>query len=359
MTNANHTHSLTPFIPGALLAGLLILTFMVLREFFLTLIWALIIAYVTWPFYLWLRRQLNNKLSQSAAIMSLFIALVFLLAIYGLADLLKDELQLAYQSLAINFAQQHFQLPESLQKIPWLGNYLQESLDRMANDRAGIAKQIAGWAKQGLGELGAFIGSIGHYVLKMGVVLVTLFFCYRDGEEAVSQLRLGLIHSLGKYLAIYLHAAGVTTRAVVYGLVLAASGQGLMAGIGYAFAGVQAPVLFGIITALFALIPMGATLIWLPIAFLQIITGHFWPGVGLLLWGFLIISTVDNVIRPIVISGASRMPFLVVMFGVLGGLSAFGAVGLFLGPVILSILLAVWKAWLELQQTGRGEQDQA
>lgn len=74
-------------------------------------------------------------------------------------------------------------------------------------------------------------------------------------------------------------------------------------------------------------------------------------GTGLLLWGFFIVSTLDNVVRPLVISGASRVPFLVVMFGVLGGLTAFGVVGLFLGPMILAVLLAVWQAWLEQQES--------
>jgi Ca2+-transporting ATPase len=119
--------------------------------------------------------------------------------------------------------------------------------------------------------------------------------------------------------------------------------------LGYTIAGVKAPVLFGAITALLALIPMGATLVWFPIGIMLILTDQPWPGIGLLLWGFLVVSTVDNVIRPLVISGASRVPFLVVLFGVLGGLSAFGAVGLFLGPVILAVLLSVWQAWLKLQ----------
>jgi Ca2+-transporting ATPase len=135
--------------------------------------------------------------------------------------------------------------------------------------------------------------------------------------------------------------------------VLAATGQGLVAGIGYAVVGVKAPLLFGIITALLAMVPMGATLVWMPLAISLILTDQLWAGIGLMLWGILVISTVDNVIRPIVISGASRMPFLVILFGVLGGLSAFGVVGLFLGPVILSVLMAVWKAWLDQQAIAR------
>ena len=186
--------------------------------------------------------------------------------------------------------------------------------------------------------------------MKLGVVLVTVFFCFRDGKEIINQLQQGLVRFLGKYQHVYLQAAGNTTRAVVYGLVLAALGQGILAGLGYTFAGVKAPVLFGAITALLAMVPMGATLVWLPIGIMLILTDQVWSGIGLLLWGFLAVSTVDNVIRPLVISGASRVPFLVVLFGVLGGLNAFGAVGLFLGPVILAVLLSVWQAWLKQQQ---------
>jgi Ca2+-transporting ATPase len=186
--------------------------------------------------------------------------------------------------------------------------------------------------------------------LKLGVVLVTVFFCFRDGKEIFNQLQQGLVRFLGKYQQVYLQAAGITVRAVVYGLVLAALGQGMMAGFGYYVAGVKAPVLFGAITALLALVPMGATLVWLPIGVMLILNDQLWPGIGLLLWGFLVVSTVDNVIRPLVISGASQVPFPVVLFGVLGGLTAFGAVGLFLGPVILAVLLSVWQAWLKLQQ---------
>jgi P-type Ca2+ transporter type 2C len=353
MNDFRGTKSIGQFIPGILLAGLLVLGFMVLREFLLTLIWAFIIAYVTWPPYRWLRYRLNNNATLSAAIMATIISAIMLLAAYSLIDILKDELQTTYQSLAVNLNRPDYRLPDSIRQLPWLGNYLQEGLDKLADDRAGVATQIANWAKQWLGEFAKLLGGIGHNLMKLGVILVTVFFCFRDGQEAIQQLHQGLNYFLGKYLAVYLQAAGSTTRAVVYGLVLAAMGQGVMAGIGYAAAGINAPLLFGIITALLAMIPMGATLVWMPMAITLIITNQLWSGIGLLLWGFLVISTIDNVIRPIVISDSSRMPFLVVMFGVLGGLSAFGAVGLFLGPVILSVLMAVWKAWLEQQKLER------
>ncbi|MCX7098338.1 MAG: calcium-translocating P-type ATPase, PMCA-type [Methylococcales bacterium] len=336
-------------IPGIFLAGLLLLSFMVLKEFLLTLIWAFIIAYVIWPLYRRLKLRLNNRPTASALLMTSIIATVIFLMVVWLVAMLQEEVGIAYQTLVGNAAQPTFQLPDAIKGIPGVGHYLQDWLARINNDHAGVSSQFVDWAKQWLGQTATFLGGVGHNVMKLGVILVTVFFCFRDGEAAIAQARLGLFHFLGKYQNVYLQAAGDTTRAVVYGLVLAALGQGLLAGIGYAVAGVKAPVLFGLITALLALIPMGATLVWLPIGITLTLTGQLWPGVGLLLWGVLAVSTVDNVIRPIIISGASRVPFLVVMFGVLGGLSAFGAVGLFLGPVILSVLLSVWQVWVKQQ----------
>lgn len=337
-------------IPGILLAGLLWLSFLVLRDFLQTIAWSLIVAYVMWPAYHRLRNQLNNRNTLSAALMSGFISALILLALYSLADLLQDEIKIAYQSVVTNLQNPPYRLPEFIVKLPWVGQHLQERLDELISDQAGMAEQIAEWARLWLGEAAKFIGGIGQYVLKLCVMLVTLFFCFRDGDQAVAQMHQGLVRFLGKYQHVYLQAVGYTTRAVVYGLVLAALGQGILAGFGYAIAGVRAPIMFGAVTALLAMVPMGATLIWVPLGVGLIATDHAWQGFGLLAWGVLVVSTVDNVIRPVVISGASRVPFLVVMFGVLGGLSAFGPIGLFLGPVILAVLLSVWRAWIQLQE---------
>jgi len=337
-------------IPGILLAGLLILGFMVLREFLLSLIWAIIITYVTWPPYQWLRHQLKDQANLSAIVMTAIIAAVISLTLYWLVAMLQDETKAAYQNWVDNFIQGPYQLPEFIRKLPWLGNYLQALLNQLTHDKTELATQLADWAKQWLGGFAKFLGGIGLNVMKLGVILVTVFFCFRDGKEIIKQLQEGLVRFLGKYQHVYLQAAGKTTRAVVYGLVLAALGQGMVAGVGYTVAGVKAPVLFGAITALLALIPMGATLVWLPTGIALILMDKLWSGLGLLLWGFLVVSTVDNVIRPLVISGASRVPFLIVLLGVLGGLSTFGAIGLFLGPVVLAVLLSVWQAWLQLQQ---------
>lgn len=359
MTGLANKNPLRFIIPGLFLTGLLVLSYRVLQEFLPSLVWAFIIAYVMWPGYQRLKSHLHNNATLSAGLMTAAITAVISLAVVWLVAMLQDELKLAYQALVTQVAGQPLRMPAALSGIPGLGDYLQTWLDRINNDQAGVGRQFVDWAKQWLGLLAGFVGGLGHNVMKLGVVFVTVFFCFRDGEAALVQLRQGLIHYLGSYQEAYLQAAGDTTRAVVYGLVLAALGQGVLAGVGYLVAGVQAPVLFAVITALLALVPMGATLIWLPLGISLILSGELWSGMGLLLWGFFAISTVDNVIRPIVISGASRVPFLVVMFGVFGGLRAFGAVGLFLGPVILAVLLSVWQAWIKQQRPVAEEQPTA
>ncbi|WP_292433943.1 calcium-translocating P-type ATPase, PMCA-type [Methylobacter sp.] len=346
-------------IPGILLTGLLLLGFMVLRELLLTLTWALIIAYAVWPPYRYLRQRLKDNATLSAALMTAIIAAVILLIVYWLLAMLQEELKIAYQALISGFSPDTYRLPDFIKRIPWLGNTMQVWLDRLADDRAAVMGQFANWAQQWSGQFATFLGGVGNYIMKLGVILVTVFFCFRDGEEAIQQLHQGLVRFLGKYQHVYLQAAGHTTRAVVYGLVLAALGQGMLAGLGYFIAGVKAPVLFGAVTALLAMIPMGATLVWMPLGIMLIVTEQPFQGIGLLLWGFFAISTVDNIIRPLVISGAGRIPFLVVLFGVLGGLTAFGAIGLFLGPVILAVLLSVWQSWLKLQKHEEETSDSA
>ncbi len=343
--------ALKNFAPAILLLGLLWLGYQVLHGFLTVIAWTFIVAYIMWPAYEWLHRKLRNQAALSAAVMTGFIALIVTLALYWLVNLLQNEVRTVYQALTAYYTHVPKELPDNIKNIPWLGSYLQQYLDQIHNNESGEKAKLIAWARQWLGEFGRFLGGIGKYIMQLGFTLVALFFFFRDGQEALRQLRQGLNIIMGDAQMIYWQTAGDTTRAVVYGLVLAAIGQGIISGIGYAIASVDAPVLLGVVTALFALVPMGATLVWVPVSLGLLLVGDYWHGIGLFLWGVIAISTIDNVIRPLVISGAGRIPFLVVLFGVFGGLSAFGAVGLFTGPVILSVLLAVWKTWLSQKAT--------
>jgi len=151
---------------------------------------------------------------------------------------------------------------------------------------------------------------------------------------------------LGESARGYIQAVGVTVRAVVFGIVLTALAQGLLAGLGYWVAGVSAPVLWGVITALVSLIPFVGPVVWIGLSLGLLAHGETQAALGLFLWGALVVSWVDNLIRPLVISGPTKIPFLLVFLGVIGGLNAFGLIGLFLGPVLLAVSVAIWREWL-------------
>lgn len=132
---------------------------------------------------------------------------------------------------------------------------------------------------------------------------------------------------------------------MVYGILLTALGQGIVAGIGYAVAGLSSPVTFGVLTFLIALIPFGTPLAWGSAGALLLFHGEVGPAIGVWLWGALVVSQLDNVLRPLFISSISPIPFLLVLFGVLGGILAFGLIGLFAGPIVLAVAWAVWREW--------------
>lgn len=337
-------------ILALLLGTLLFLAYRVLHLFLVPVAWAVILVYVTWPFYQRLRQYLRGHPAGSALLMTVILGAAFALPVLWLVALLREELLIAYQTITAYLAQGPPMLPEFVAHIPWLGQELQRFIDQLTGgDPAMLRAQVVSWAEPWIGELAVILGDVGRNAIKFGFALLTAFFLYRDGEEVLHQTRRILQRFLGERANAYLAAIGTTTRAVLYGLVLTALAQGFLAGLGYWAVGLGAPVLLGAVTAVIALIPFGPPLVWGSIGLWLLLAGQTLAGIGLLIWGALVVSWVDNLVRPLVISSATRIPFLLVMFGVLGGIAAFGLVGLFLGPVIVAVLLAVWREWLEEQ----------
>lgn len=329
-----------------LLGGLLLAGFVVMQPFLAAIAWAAILSYVSWPLHLRVLTWLRGRRSWAALAMTLFLTLVLGLSLFWLGLMLRSEGMAAMRE-ADALLKEGVRLPQAILGIPWFGPWLQEQLIALSGDRAAWGEPLAELTKQWGGRAMRLVGDLGLNALRLGAALLTSFFLFRDGERLLLQLRAILHGLLGARAHDYLEAVGNTTRAVVYGLLLAAFAQGLLAGLGYWAAGVRAPVFWGAATALLALIPFGASAIWGSIGVWLLLKGEMSAGVGLLLWGALAVSWIDNLVRPLVISGVAKIPFLLVLFGVLGGLMAFGLIGLFLGPVILAVLLALWREWAE------------
>jgi len=356
MPAESHSPTATRRIILALLLGaLFVLGYLVLGWFIAPAIWAAILAYVTWPAYARLRRLMRGHAMASALVMTLLLTTAFVLPLLGFIALMQREFVVAYQAVSAYMADGPHRLPDFVLHLPWIGERLQDFLNQITTDPAALRAQLTDWVRQWQGELGILVGGVGRNAVKLGFALLTVFFVYRDGESLLDQVRRVLRRFLGRRVEGYIVAIGNTTTAVLYGLVLTALAQGFLAGIGYWFAGVRAPALFGAFTALVALMPFGTPFVWGSLGAWLLFSGNTLEGIGLLLWGTLVVSSVDNLIRPLVISSATQIPFLLVMFGVIGGLASFGLIGMFIGPVVVAVLLAVWREWLEFKTSDQAE----
>jgi predicted PurR-regulated permease PerM len=334
---------------AGLILGIVLLTFTVLQPFIVPLIWGGILAYVSWPMQVRLERWLRKRVGLAALLTTLIVTLAIVVPLVWLILMVRVEAVTAYAKVQAFLASKP-SLPTALRDLPWIGAWAQDMLQQLSADPNAMREQLVVTLEQSSIEVSKLIGGVGRNAAKLFFAVLSMFFLLRDGPRLLREARAILEGILGPRVHDYLDAIGATTQAVVYALILGAIAQGTVAGVGYLFAGVEAPVLMGAITVLIALIPFGAPLVWGSLALWKLVTGDVWHGVFLLVWGLFVVSWVDNLVRPMVISNATRMPFLLVVFGVLGGVLAFGLVGLFIGPVLLAVSLAIWREWLEEHQ---------
>ena len=331
---------------GLLLGLLGFLCILVLRPFLSPIVWAAILAYVTWPLYCRVRMPFGRFDTLAASLMTLLVVAIAIAPLFWLLVLIQHELLDAYGSFATYLSQGPHRLPTTVQEIPWFGAWLQDGLNRYTTDPAALGREIADGVQSWRGQLGALLGGVGRNLGKLLISLLTLFFFYRDGDLLVRQIQRVAKRVFDDRLDRSVHAAGVMTRAVVYGLLITALAQGVIAGFGYWVVGLEAPAVLGALTGLLSTAPLlGTAFVWAPLGAGLVLTGHTWKGILLLAWGTLLVHPVDNVLRPLFISSVTRVPFLLVMFGALGGLAAFGLVGVFVGPVLLGVASAVWREW--------------
>ena len=333
-------------IVAAFLVGIVLLCFMVLQPFIVPVIWAVILAYVTWPVHQRLVRLMAGRREVAALIMTIGLTAMIVLPIVWFVLMIQTEAMGVYREFS-RLLGKGFTLPQFIADLPFVGTAVQELLQRIAHDPTGLDGEIARLFEQFSGSVTQVLGGVGRNVVKLIIAMVSLFFMYRDGEAFAAQVSKLLQQFFGaERVGHYLVAVGDTVKAVVYGIVLAALAQATLAGVGYAVAGLNAPLLLGAVTFLIALIPFMVPFVWGGASLWLLLKGESAAALGLFIWGLTAVSWIDNIVRPLVISEATRIPFLLVMFGVLGGLAAFGFVGLFIGPVILAVLIAIWREWL-------------
>ena len=326
-------------------------TFWVLSPFFASLAWAGILAYVTWPLHQLVSRRLPGRENVVALLMTLGVAATLLLPLLWVMFTVVGDVATASAILKRLAADGLPPLPDGVRGWP-AADWLIAQYGRVQGDAEWARAQMTALGLLDATALKAFVGGVGRNAAKFGIAVFALFFLFRHGDEVLTQFRRVATRWLGESARGYIQAVGVTVRAVVFGIVLTAVAQGVLAGLGYWVAGITAPALWGVITALVSLIPFVGPVVWIGLSLGLLAQGDTQAALGLFLWGALVVSWIDNLIRPLVISGPTRIPFLLVFLGVLGGLNAFGLIGLFLGPVLLAVSVAIWREWLVHKRVG-------
>ncbi|QIO06993.1 AI-2E family transporter [Acinetobacter shaoyimingii] len=340
-----------PTLQRALLFGLffilLYLGYDIIKYFIVPVLWACIIAYMTWPIYKRVQRLCGlNRPNLSATVMTgmliLVVGLPFTFAIF----LLQHEGRNLFIDVQRQLSSGQLSVPDVIRQLPIVGKELTRIVNDINSDPSMFFSNVSVWI-QGHLNYGKFVLSeITRNLIKLGFALLSLFFFYRDGHTIVEQVSKAMEKVIGPRIQHYIDTISETTRAVVYGVGLTAVAQAALAGVSYYVAGVPNPMVLTMATFLMALIPFGPPVAYTAVSLWLFSQGQTVEAIGVMAWGVCIVSTADNVIRPLVISGATQIPFLLIMFGVLGGLASFGLVGLFIGPVILAVLLAIWREWL-------------
>jgi predicted PurR-regulated permease PerM len=302
-----------------------------------------VLTYTTWPLLLRVEGWMRGRRALAALTMTALIALVMVLP-FVLAGITLAENVSALENL-FRCVQDGLPVdaPEWAKRLPCVGPALERAWPGLAQDTGGISSTLKS-AGLGAGKwLLTHSLDFGKGILQLMLSVVVVYVFYRDGERLTARIAAGAHRIAGDVSQRLLSVAGSTVRSVVYGIIGTALVQAIVAAFGFWVAGVPSSFLLGLLTFLLALVPAGPPFVWVPAALWLFHEGHAGWGVFMAIWGVLVISGIDNFLRPYLISRGSNLPFVVVLLGAIGGVLAFGFIGLFLGPVLLAVGYALMR----------------
>ena len=322
---------------------------LVLRPFVGAILFAAVLCLSTWPAFVVLRDRWGGRSSLAA----LFLVLVMLVT-------LAAPVALAAQSLIVHSAamvealrgfldnRSMLELPTFIRDLPLVGSWLDQYWQLLLQSReelVALGRRLADPAKNMLVALG---GAIGEGLLQILIALFVAFFFYRDGERVRLLILEGMDRLAGPDRGIVLLMTAINAvKGVVYGLLGTALAQSIVALVGFLIAGVPGALLLGALTFILSLVPMGPVLAWGGAAAWLYAKDQTGWAIFMVIYGVAVISSVDNFIKPILMSRAGNLSLLLVVLGVFGGAIAFGFIGLFVGPALLAVGWSLTKAWLD------------
>lgn len=310
---------------------------------------ALIICFASWPLYQSMLEACGNRriLAASIAVGLILLCLIIPISI-AIAYAFQEVSNWIHWFHAGN--QHGIPAPQWLIALPGGGEWLAEKWNLYLNEPHAPAYVISLLSGKNIGGISKWVwslsSSVASLLLTLLFMLITLFFLYKDGHVIAAQVdRLGE-RILPARWRRFSRVVPATVSSTVIGMGVIAAGEGVVLGVAYWIAGVPSPVAFGVLTGFMALIPGGAPISFTLISVYLVGTGNVSAGIGLFVWGSVELFIVDKTLRPRLVGGPIKLPFLPTFFGLIGGVKTMGLVGLFVGPVLMALLVAMWREWL-------------
>ncbi|WP_035684302.1 AI-2E family transporter [Bradyrhizobium sp. Cp5.3] len=329
-----------------LLALLVLWAFLIIKPFVPILTWSAILAVAFYPVFSWLAKCLGGRPRIAAAILTLVtLGIVIgpatwlgLSAVEGIKDLAS---QIGAGDLRLRTA------PEQIKGWPLIGPWLYDFWNQAYTNIRAALREVAPYLKPLAGMMLSFAGDAGIGTLQFLLSVLVAGFLFPYGPQLVDAIRGFLIRIVPEQSEHFLELAGATIRAVSQGIIGVAIVQALLAGIGFKLAGIPSAGLLAIIVLLLSIVQIGATIVILPVVI------WIWMdkdvGTALLLTVFLVfVGLLDNILKPLVMGRGLTTPTLVILIGVIGGTLAHGIIGLFIGPIILSVAWELAAAWIRI-----------
>lgn len=323
----------------------------VLAPFISALFWAAVLAFASWPVMRMLTAKLGGNISLAASILTAGWVLLFAIPLvwlgFNIADYIREGTEVIRDLRITGMPPE----PAWLPKVPLVGEQLHEMWTTLDEEGPALFSAV----KPYMGMTGNWLlgrsATIAGGMLELTLSLFLVFFFYRDGQRLAIFVR-ALVHRLlGSRTDYYIDLVAGTVRRVVNGVIGTATAQAFVAFIGFWIAGVPGALLLTGLTFMLSLIPMGPPLVWIPAVTWLVFQENYSMAVFMAVWGFVVISSVDNILKPYLISRGGNLPLIVVLIGVFGGLIAFGFMGLFLGPTLLAVAYSLLSEWISISES--------
>ncbi len=320
--------------------------YLFLAPFFAPLLWAGVLALIFYPLTTWLVRVFRGSRTVAALVLVIGVLVIAILPSIYLGSLLVRQTAGAYARVQEMVRTGEMQrLVEDL-RASRPGQLWERATNLLGErppiDPADVVLRASNWVSERIvGQATGLARNVLVTLLHFVLMVVALFFFFRDGERIAGLVRELLPMEPEHKAAVFARLSGTLT-AVVQGMVVTAVAQGLLAGLGYwLIGGVSFSVFLGFLTGLASFLPLaGPALVWGSVAIGLFLSDHAYRAIGIALWGFAVVSTADNLIKPLFIGGRAKLPTFLLLLALLGGLSVYGFLGVFLGPVVVAILLA-------------------